>query len=170
MTSEQQKLAEDNIKFATWKAKEWAKTQKHIPLDELISISQFALTKAAATYNPDKKTTFATYASFVINNDIKTELRKLNKTKSISYEYLAEAQFDLDPETQESLSTSINDVSTEFKLALNQLTEQERIILLEFYNDGYSQREIAARHNLSQTKVSLICQKARESLRAYLDA
>lgn len=159
MNTYQQKLIEDNQKLAYWLAHRWAKTQSLIDVDELISISLFGLTIAAQSYNPDKNTQFNTYARLVIENRFKNELKKQKKyqlkyteTEEPNQNGTAKAPVSYTPDYDETIDV---------RRAIEALPEDYRLMIDEFYNLGYNQHEIAARHNISQTKVSLMIKEAK---------
>lgn len=158
MTIEQNNLIENNINFAYYKANVWAGKQSIVSKDELISISLFSLTKAASTYNPSKGTKFLTYANFIIDNDIKTELKKSSKY----------CLSDTDEITESPCEISF-DETVDTNMAIESLPEQYKKMLIDFYQTGLNQYEIADKYHVSQTKVSIILKKAKQLIREYLD-
>lgn len=158
MNQYQEQLITDNINLAYWLAHRWAKTQSLIDTEELISISLFGLTIAAQSYKPDKNTQFNTYARLVIENRFKNELKKQKKYQ-IKYNESEEAP-EGKPKKQVSYTPEY-DESIDVQIALAALPEDYRTMIDEFYNLGYNQHEIAKRHNISQTKVSLMIKEAK---------
>ena len=159
MNTQQQQLIEDNIKLAYWLAHKWAKSQSLIDTEELISISLFGLTMAAQSYKSDKNTQFNTYARLVIENRFKNELKKQKKYQ-IKYNESEETP-DGKPKKPQASYTPEYDEAIDVQIALAALPEDYRLMIDEFYNLGYNQHEIAKRHNISQTKVSLMIKEAK---------
>ena len=146
MNQYQEQLITDNINLAYWLAHRWAKTQSLIDTEELISISLFGLTIAAQSYKPDKE------------NRFKNELKKQKKYQ-IKYNESEETP-EGKPKKQVSYTPEY-DESIDVQIALAALPEDYRTMIDEFYNLGYNQHEIAKRHNISQTKVSLMIKEAK---------
>ena len=78
MTTEQEKLVEDNLRLVTFLI------QKHYPgksplgdFGDVFQVGCIGLCKAAQTYKPEKGFTFSTYAAKCIRNEIRRELRTL---------------------------------------------------------------------------------------------
>lgn len=161
MTEAQNKLVTDNINFANWKARRWETTQKHIDIEELVSIAYLSLVKAASTYDESKGTKFATFLNLVIDNDIKKELEKQQKQYIVKQNVLTAAEISV--HTEEDLDYSMEHLgehALDIKEAMDKLPEFCRKVLIDFYELGYNQYEIAAMYNVSQTKVSLALKKA----------
>ena len=159
MDEKQNKLIEDNMNLAYWLSHKWAKKQSLIDVEEFISIALFGLTIAAQTYNPEKNTQFNTYARLVIENRFKNELKK-QKKYTLRYTESEEPTEKWEVKAQAYYETD-NDEIIDVKIALAALPEDYRLMIDEFYNLGYNQHEIAARHNISQTKVSLMIKEAK---------
>jgi RNA polymerase sigma factor (sigma-70 family) len=164
MTQTQNNLIEDNMKFAYWRAYEWAKKQKNIEIEDLISIALLALTKAAATYDPTKNSKFTSYASFVINNEITTELRK-----SVNYKAFSDNLKEAESEDEVSMTHDSIDDGMDLKEAIGLIPAQSRDMLLDFYQEGLSQYEIADKYGVSQTTVSIIIKKAKKVIASYIN-
>lgn len=159
MNEYQIKLIEDNTNLAYWLAHKWAKTQSLIDVEELMSISLFGLTIAAQSYNPNKNTQFNTYARLVIENRFKNELKK-QKKYTLRYTESEEPMEKCEVKAQASYELDY-DETIDVRKALEALPEDYQLMIDEFYNLGYNQHEIAARHNISQTKVSLMIKEAK---------
>lgn len=84
MTEKEKKLAEDNIELAYYIAHRWHKYSR-IELDEAISCAQLGLVKAAMKFDAEKGCRFATYAYKIMENEIRTELRKRNRRREEIY-------------------------------------------------------------------------------------
>lgn len=157
MNEFQTQLIEENTKLAYWLAHKWAKTQSLVDVEELISISLFGLTMAAQSYKPDKNTQFNTYARLVIENRFKNELKK---QKKYQIKYNESENEENQPKPQVSYTPDY-DEAIDVRMAIEALPKDYQLMIDEFYNLGYNQHEIAARHNISQTKVSLMIKEAK---------
>lgn len=166
LDDERKALVEENINHAYWLAEQWIKKQKVIDADELKSMALFGLTKAAATFDKTKNIQFNTYARCVIENEFKNELKKSNKYAVGVYDSTLESI-----SLREAKETDITtDKAVDLQLALKKLPDEYRDILLEFYDEGYKQNEIAEKHNMSQASVSLIIKKSKEIIASYISS
>lgn len=147
--------------------------------DDLISIGTIGLIKAINTYNPDKGTRLATYASRCIENEILMHLRFMKKVRSeislydpigtdkegneISLIDVLGTHPEVVPETVENLFEQKRILDK-----LTSLTQREKKVLeLRFgLGDGgrRTQREIARRLGISRSYVSRIEKKALSKL------
>lgn len=147
--------------------------------DDLISIGTIGLIKAVETYNLEKKTKFATYASRCIENEI---LMYFRSQKKLQGEVSLSDSIDTDQDGN-SLSfmdvisvddTMLEDLSASETrgvlrcLVQTCLTPRERDIVEQRYGlDGKpprTQREIAAACGISRSYVSRLEKKALEKL------
>jgi RNA polymerase sigma factor (sigma-70 family) len=158
LTTEGQALVENNFKHATWLAHKWYETNKKINVDELISLALFGLTKAAATYDKTRAQ-FNTYARFIIENEFKNELKKTRK--------YSVGVFESDEDEEDVEQTDV-DQSIDLKTAISKLPKQYQDILLDFYEAGHNQYQIADKYNISQPKVSVILNNSRELIASYM--
>lgn len=151
MNKEQEKLINDNINFAYWLSHKWAKTQSTLDVDELISISLFALTKAAISYKSGKSQ-FNTYARFCIENEFKNALKKQKK-------YGIEIE-----ETAVDCTSYTDDIDTSILIAsaIKPLSPLCQNIFMDFYQKKLTQYEIADKYKISQTQVCCILKKAKK--------
>ena len=78
MTEKEQKLVEGNIRLATHIAKRWFGRTK-LENDEVVSAAYFGPVKAALSFDPDRGFCFTTFAGRCIENEIRTEIRKLSR-------------------------------------------------------------------------------------------
>lgn len=159
MNEQQQKLIEDNINFARWLAHKWEKTQSLLDYDELESMALFGLTKAAQSYKNNKGTQFNTYARFVIENQFRNAYKKEKKYT---------IKVDSEIENASLVNFDISE-SLDLKTVLEKhLTQEQREILLQAYEQGLSQREIANLRGMSQTKVNSIIKQAKLKIAEYI--
>lgn len=152
--------------------------------DDLISIGSIGLVKAVNTFNYEKGTRFATYASRCIENEILMYFRNLKKTAGDVY---INDPIDTDKDGNALTlmdifaedDSIIDDLDLKFKTQQlheyirNTLSEREqRIILLRYGIGGQkplTQREVADKLKISRSYVSRIEKKALEKLRKKFD-
>ncbi len=115
---------------------------KHEQLDDYISIGTIGLMKAVESYTPDKKTRLATYAARCIENEILMHLRTQKKVQK-------------DVSLFEPIGTDKDGNAL-------QIRELEIVTLRYGLNqqDALTQKEIAARLNISRSYVSRIEKRA----------
>ena len=143
--------------------------------DDLISIGTIGLIKAVETYNLEKKTKFATYASRCIENEILMYFRARRKTAGdVSLSDCIETGRDGNALSlmdvlcsDEDLFEDLSARQTYKKLyeVMNEvLSERERMVITLRYGLGdrtpLTQREIAAKCGISRSYVSRIEKKA----------
>ncbi len=147
--------------------------------DDLISIGSIGLVKAVNTFNYEKGTRFATYASRCIENEILMYFRNLKKTAGDVY---INDPIDTDKDGNALTlldifaedDSIIDDLDLKFKT--QQLHEyirdvlsprEQRIILFRYGIGGrkpLTQREVAVKLGISRSYVSRIEKKALEKL------
>ncbi|AEG15222.1 RNA polymerase, sigma 28 subunit, SigK [Desulfofundulus kuznetsovii DSM 6115] len=147
--------------------------------DDLISIGTIGLIKAVDTYNPEKATRLATYASRCIENEILMHLRARKKIRAelslydpigVDKEGNEISFIDVlgtDPEIVSDIVAGQMEQDRLWK-QLEQLSPQERkVLVLRFgLKDGArrTQREIARRLGISRSYVSRIEKRALSRL------
>ena len=161
------RLIEHNLRLVVYIARKFENTG--INMEDLISIGTIGLIKAIETYNTDKKTKLATYASRCIENEILMHLRKVSSQKT---EVSFEEPLSTDCDGNELLLSDIlatepdcvirqveDDVDRQLLLrALQRLPEREKtIISMRFgLSDGeeHTQKEVADLLGISQSYIS----------------
>ena len=151
--------------------------------DDLISIGTIGLIKAVETYNLEKKTKFATYASRCIDNEI---LMYLRKNKKVRTEVSIDESLSFDPEgnelrledilgTDPDIVTKNLEHETEKNLVMeeiNKLNERDReIIVLRYGLMGHkemTQKDVADMLGISQSYISRIEKKVIKRLRSLV--
>lgn len=148
--------------------------------DDLVSIGTIGLIKAVNTYNPEKKIKLSSYASRCIENEILMHFRNTKKSSmDISLNEAIDTDKDGNPLTlmdimsvEDNILDDINAKMNLEKLStfMNEvLTDREKEILTLRYGlkgiKPLTQREIAAKLNISRSYVSRIEKKALLSLR-----
>lgn len=161
------RLIEHNLRLVVYIAKKFENTG--INLEDLISIGTIGLIKAIGTYNRDKKTKLATYASRCIENEILMHLRKVSGQRTeVSFDEPLSTDWDgnelllsdiLGTEPDCVLRPIEDDVDRQLLArALKRLPEREKLIIsLRFGLSGQeeqTQKEVADRLGISQSYIS----------------
>ena len=177
------KLIEQNLGLAFWMARRFYNA--HIEYDDLVSEALIGLVKAAASYDPEKKVRFATYACRCIQNQIRMYLRRDRKFRK---EVPLGAVMDVDSDGNEYrlldvLSTEPDSVIRSLEedtymemlmTALRTLSARDRMIICMRYGIGQfgDQRlllkDIAEQTGFSQSYVSRIVKRVLVRLRREL--
>ncbi len=172
-------LIERNMRLVAHIAKKY--NNSHEDQDDLISIGTIGLIKAIETYNMDKGTRLATYASKCIENEI---LMNIRTNKKIKAQVSLQDPIGTDKEGNEIslidiLGTDMDYIveQVELKVQISKLYEkldkiltkrEKEIVLLRYglTTNGYkTQREIAERLDISRSYVSRIEKRALKKLR-----
>ncbi|MPM76004.1 RNA polymerase sigma-28 factor [bioreactor metagenome] len=175
-------LIERNMRLVAHIAKKYNNSSED--QDDLISIGTIGLIKAIETYNVDKGTRLATYASKCIENEILMNIRTNKKNK---VQVSLQDPIGMDKEGNEIslidvLGTDIDYIldQVELKVQIGKLYEQldkiltkreKEIVLLRYglTTSGYkTQREIAQKLDISRSYVSRIEKRALKKLRKEL--
>lgn len=174
------KLIEHNLRLVAHIIKRYYSSIRD--QDDLISIGTIGLIKAASTFDYDKGTRFATYASRCIENEILMYFRNLRKS--------AQDIFISDPidTDKEGNSLTLQDIMSDddnifdhidlrlkseqmYKLIEKYLSEREQNIIIMRYGlyctKPLTQREVAAVLNISRSYVSRIEKKAINTLKKH---
>ena len=175
-------LIERNMRLVAHIAKKYNNSNED--QDDLISIGTIGLIKAIETYNIEKGTRLATYASKCIENEILMNIRTNKKNK---VQVSLQDPIGMDKEGNEIslidvLGTDIDYIldQVELKVQISKLYEQldkilskreKEIILLRYglTTCGYkTQREIAEKLDISRSYVSRIEKRALKKLQKEL--
>ncbi|WP_286312358.1 RNA polymerase sporulation sigma factor SigK, partial [Romboutsia ilealis] len=175
-------LIERNMRLVAHIAKKYNNSSED--QDDLISIGTIGLIKAIETYNIEKGTRLATYASKCIENEILMNIRTNKKNKA---QVSLQDPIGMDKEGNEIslievLGTDIDYIldQVELKVQISKLYEQldkiltkreKEIVLLRYglTTCGYkTQREIAEKLEISRSYVSRIEKRALKKLQKEL--
>lgn len=175
-------LIERNMRLVAHIAKKYNNSSEE--QDDLISIGTIGLIKAIETFNIEKGTRLATYASKCIENEILMSIRTNKKNK---VQVSLQDPIGMDKEGNEIslidvLGTDIDYIldQVELKVQISKLYEQldkiltnreKEIVLLRYglTTCGYkTQREIAEKLEISRSYVSRIEKRALKKLRKEL--
>lgn len=176
------KLIEHNLRLVAHIVKKYSGTAD---ADDLISIGTIGLIKAISTYNPQKSTHLATYASRCIENEVLMHIRATKKQRT---EVSLQEPVGVDREGNEITLIDIigsegdgvlEDVDLRLKAAKlyknmkHCLNEREKIVLELRYGllgrPPCTQREIARLLDISRSYVSRIEKKAVEKLEKAME-
>ena len=171
------KMFNDNIKlvFKVYNEKMVHRTNAEEMKEDLIQIGCMALWRACINYDPERGTTFSTYAYSSIYKSmccaLVRENRKRNQTISLS-ETITSKSEDCEITYEEVIASSVNvafEVEIEDivkRLSKKMGSNTERVI--EMLRKGYTQKQIAKELNLSRSSVNKIVKKFREELKNTL--
>lgn len=176
-------LIERNLRLVAHIVKKYSGSG--ICTDDLISIGTIGLIKAVNTYNQRHTARLGTYAAKCIENEILMQFRAGKKTRlevslseplgtdkdgnEISYNQI----LGTDPDAiVDDLHLKLQSAEL-YKALKNCLTQRERQVICMRYglydSDPITQREIAAKLNISRSYVSRIEKKALQKLAACLN-
>lgn len=175
-------LIERNMRLVAHIAKKYNNANED--QDDLISIGTIGLIKAIETYNVDKGTRLATYASKCIENEILMNIRtnKKNKVQVSLQDPIGTDKEGNEISLIDVLGTDIDHIldQVELKVQISKLYEKLESILTSREREivqlrygltpyGYkTQREIAQKLDISRSYVSRIEKRALKKLRKEL--
>lgn len=172
------KLIEHNLRLVSHIVKKYY--SKTNDTDDLISIGTIGLIKAIDSFNVDKNTRLATYASRCIENEVLMHFRNIRKTSQDLYmSDPIDTDKDGNPLTLIDIVSDGTDMAEDLELKLksellisliSQLDDQreKEIIILRYGLNNQkplTQREVAQRLNISRSYVSRIEKKVLLKLR-----
>ena len=173
-------LIEHNLRLVAHVIKKYQSSDDDI--EDLISIGTIGLIKSVMTFNSEKGTRLAAYASKCIDNEILMYLRSKKKTnKEVSlYEPLGIDKEGNEIQLYDIIETNEDDASDRIVLKQNiqklyeelesLLTPRERLVLKMRYGlyngEEYTQREVARQLGISRSYVSRIEKSAIQKLRS----
>lgn len=181
-SSAKARLIEHNLRLVAHIVKKYYASFKD--QEDLISIGTIGLIKAVSTFNPEKNTRFATYASRCIENEVLMHFR--NKKKSAQDVYISDP-IDTD---KEGNSLTLMDIMAEDDNVVERIDlrikserlhafistalepREQQIIILRYGLSGgapLTQREVAKMLGISRSYVSRIEKKAISSLRTRFE-
>lgn len=174
-------LIEHNLRLVAHIIKKYYSATKE--QDDLISIGTIGLIKAVETFDYQKGTRLATYASRCIENEILMHFRAGKKNaQDVSMSEPIDTDKDGHPLTLMDVIAQDDTMDEELDLKINSeklyryinesLTPRERRIIEQRYGligDEMTQRQVAKKLNISRSYVSRIEKKAIEKLRARFE-
>ena len=175
-------LIESNLRLVSHIVKKYY--SKTNDTEDLISIGTIGLIKAIDSFKPDKGIRLATYASRCIENEILMHFRNIKKNASDVYlGDSLESDRDGNPLTLQDTISDNRDMAEDLEKKIrwekaaeyleNLEDEREReIIILRYGLDNkkpLTQREVAARLNISRSYVSRIEKKVLSDMRKNIE-
>ena len=175
-------LIERNLRLVSHIVKKYY--SKTNDTEDLISIGTIGLIKAIGSFKPDKGIWLATYASRCIENEILMHFRNIKKNASDVYlGDSLESDRDGNPLTLQDTISDNRDMAEDLEKKIrwekaaeyleNLEDEREReIIILRYGLDNkkpLTQREVAARLNISRSYVSRIEKKVLSDMRKNIE-
>lgn len=176
-------LVEYNLRLVAHIVKKYISPERD--MDDLISIGTIGLIKAINTYNVEKGNRLVTYASRCIENEILMLLRQEKKNqKDISlYEPIGTDKegneislLDIIDNQEESISSRLiekENIKKLYDYLPGSLSPQEYDVIRMRYGIGgyqaHTQKDVAAKLNISRSYVSRIEKKALGKLRKALE-
>lgn len=129
-----------------------------VDMEDIKQLALIGLYKASQNYKDNLGYAFSTYAYKVMKNEILKELTKHNV-----YDSIDEMEYDV---ADESYNPEVEYIGS-LQRYRSVLTNQEyEVVLLTV--QGYSQKEISQRLNLSQSQISRIFIKAKKKIKEVL--
>ena len=176
------RLIEHNLRLVVYIARKFENTGIH--MEDLISIGTIGLIKAIETYNLEKKTKLATYASRCIENEILMHLRKVSGQKTeVSFDEPLSTDWDgnelllsdilgSDPDLI-NRDIELEDEKSLLLRTINAMGERERTIMsMRFGLNGqreHTQKEVADILGISQSYISRLEKKIIASLKKEIE-
>lgn len=171
-----QRLIEHNLRLVAHIIKKYYSNAEEV--DDLISIGTIGLIKAVDTFDYTKKVRLVTYASRCVENEILMHFRAKRRTaQDVSFSEPIDTDRDGNELTLLDVVAGEDTLCEDTELKINgeklhrylheELEPREREILVLRYglvNDPLTQREVAARLNISRSYVSRIEKRALEKL------
>ena len=163
MTEEQKKLVEDNHNLIYFTIHKY-----NLDIEEYYDIFALALCRAAINYDPNKGTTFSTYAVSAMKGDFLHNIRKSKAKRrsgtcvSINEEIYNDGNNDLIT-LEDTLSNRLDAFDESILLDFTKLSDRLRRILWLSYS-GYTQNEIADIFGVSQAQINRDLKKAKKLL------
>ncbi len=171
MTKEKEDLVIQNLGLSYYVAHKFKSSG--IEWDDLVSIAQLGMIKAADAYDPDKDIKFGTFAAIVIRYEILQELRRIRKqskyflTVSLN-EMLPGSEhpierWELIPDDHDPFEHIENQVAVKQMLA--GISNRDRWVLYLIMAEQISQQEVSKMLGVSQSYVSRLVRQTCAQIR-----
>ena len=169
MTEKQEDLVKSNIPLMYFVAKGWS-NRVGLEFDDIVSLCQIGIVKAALKFNPKFGIKFSTYAVTVMNNEVKQELRR-NKSilNTVSMELPVDGTEDI--AIKDMLSDNKDCFSYLFMESIfndfvGVLTENEhKAVMVKIRNPDATQTECGNMLGISQSLYSRRIKSAKKKLK-----
>lgn len=176
----QEELILKNQGLIHYIARKLGKTPNDIDYEDIISIGQIGLCKAASTFDPSKKTKFFTYAYRCVENEILCNYFRKRRNLTLSLDCVIKKESDgkdillrdtIIDEKSIDFVKQVEDKDTISKIVsviINKLSLRDASILLYFLA-GTSQRKIAQKNNLTQGLISKRISQSIPKIKKYFN-
>lgn len=147
--------------------------------DDWIDLCYIGYTKALNSYNNSKKASFDTYAYVCMENEVKDELKKLNRKKrqreELSLDYFIQDNFDnyelIPDKVNVEEEVLCNENTNTIKKVIKDLDNEEKLYLTELYINNLNKKEIIDKYKIGIHPLNKILESAYQKLKdskAYL--
>lgn len=167
------KLAEDNVYLVKYIVDKRFFRTPSVDSDDLISIGNIALCRAAAKYKPDKGVKFHTYAAKSIINEIAKEFIRMSRQKRGGGMNTISLNVEISTSTHEELIETIADDTVDIEEQVTDKIIYDSIAqyvptFIEAERQGMNITEYAAKNNIPKStahaRVQRELSRAREKL------
>lgn len=139
-------------------------TPKSVDIDDLKSAAYLGLTQAANHFNADHGVSFGAYAIKWINGAMTDYLRELQWGPRHSRVNMAS----LDAPTEEGcLNNTIADNDERIEV-LDGIEENSKKIIIMYYVEGFTQKEIGSKMNVSESRICQLLSRSKHELQQQL--
>ena len=175
MNEEQQKIVLENLRLVTLVIK---KLNVNYDFNDLTSIGLIGLCKGAKSFDPSKGYKASTYLTRCIQNEIFYYFRNIKKltNKAISIDTPIADNLTLEDTIADDIDIEENMIKKDqiniVKMAMNNLSEKEKIVIVHRYEIGGSekltQEQLAKKLNTTQTNISRLHSRAIKKIKKYI--
>lgn len=123
--------------------------------DDFLQEGRMAIWKALQSYDPDKGAKLTTYVNIVVRNFLLNYVRSMKLYQNERNIPFDEEQYLVDFDPIENMAELINDYAA----------DNHKPILIDYFVEGLTQQEVAAKNGVSQQWVSNIVSRFRERLK-----
>lgn len=175
MNEEQQKIVLENLRLVTLVIK---KLNVNYDFNDLTSIGLIGLCKGAKSFDPSKGYKASTYLTRCIQNEIFCHFRNIRKptNNAISIDTPIADNLTIENTIADDIDIEENMIKKDqiniVKMAMNNLSEKEKIVIVHRYEIGGSekltQEQLAKKLNTSQTNISRLHSRAIKKIKKYI--
>lgn len=160
MTEQQDKLVLDYLKFTYSVAYRYT-DHYHRLKEDICSVAELALVEAAKDFDENKGIKFATYLAYLI----KWKIYNFIRSERVLYYNHLETVLDLDvPDKHNDYDLITNKEYANY--LLNKLDGKDRLVIEQYYYQGYDQPQIAKQMNVGRSNIGYFHIKALKRMKA----
>ena len=160
MTEEQERLVIDNHNLIYHFIHKFG-----VPIDEYYGICAIGLCEASLKYQPDKGTSFSTFASIIIKQNIMMELRKRStRNKYISYMTNISTDEEYSVSVLDKITNGLSAYDEILPYDLGKILTHREYTIVSLILKGCTQTQIASSLKTSQSAVSRSLKSIRTKL------